>query len=130
MFPTIKAIQSFAAVLGFEKHKRKPLDRKRVDNIEWNTFNSDQLTHYIYLIALAETGDINILKYDIENPEETNSSNMLEIFEEYANGGFEIITEWLNKLPTDVSGVKALLAGMENSDFLVQNNDDIKEVEL
>ena len=119
VFPTIKALQCFAAVLGFDHKRRIKLDRRNVENIEWHTFNNDNFTHYIYLIALAETSDMNVLKYDIENSESTDENeNMMEIFEAYANGGFEIIRNWLDKTPSDPYGDRALLIGMEKAGFL------------
>lgn len=132
-FPTIKSLQCFAAVLGFDQKRRKKLDRSNVENIEWHTFNNDNLTHYIYLIALAESSDINVLKFDIEKPDNASNQeceNMMEIFEEYANGGFEIIRGWLNKSPADPYGAKALLVAMEKAGFLNKENNMFSDVEF
>ena len=125
LFPTIRELLCFAALLGFSEQRRVPLDRSAgVEDISYQQFERDSAAEdLLWTIAVAETQDTEVLR-------DGEEARCATIFEEYANGGFEIITEWLNKLPTDVSGVKALLAGMENSDFLVQNNDDIKEVEL
>ena len=119
VFPTIKALQCFAAVIGFDQKRRKKLDRSNVENIEWHTFENTNHTHYIYLIALAETNDLNVLKYDVENSDDFDvGANMVEIFEEYANGGFDIITGWLAKNPGDPFGNKAILAAMEKAGFM------------
>ncbi len=135
VFPTIKALQCFAAVVGFDQKRRKPLDRSsgKVENIEWHTFNNDNLTHYIYLIALAETNDVSVLKFDIELPDSAPtqpSKNMMEIFEEYANGGFEIIRGWLDKSPADPYGDKALLVAMEKAGFLKKDDNAFSDVEF
>jgi dnd system-associated protein 4 len=132
VFSTIKALQCFAAVLGFDQKRRKPLDRSNVENIEWHTFSNDNLTHYIYLIALAETNDINVLKFDIEKADgqQQPTENMMEIFEEYANGGFEIIQGWLDKSPADPFGDKAVLVAMEKAGFLKKENNTFSDVEF
>ncbi len=133
VFPWIKDLQCFAAVVGFDQKRRKPLDRSNVENIEWHTFNNDNLTHYIYLIALAETNDVSVLKFDIENPDSAAnqpSQNMMEIFEEYANGGFEIIRGWLDKSPADPFGDKAVLVAMEKAGFLKKENNTFSDVEF
>jgi dnd system-associated protein 4 len=131
VFPTIKALQCFAAVLGFSDSQRKPLERNKTENIEWHTFENGNLTDYIYLIALAEENDVNILKSDIEHliPDVT-SENMIQIFEEYANRGLEIITSWLHKTPTDLYGTKALLSGMRKKEFIKQVNSQFKPISL
>jgi len=131
VFPTIKSLQCFAAVLGFDRKRRVELDRSNVENIEWHTFNNDKLTHYIFLIALAETKELNVLKYD-ENIQDTEqvSGDMVKIFEEYANGGFEIISSWLDKTPGDPYGDKAILVAMNRAKYLDVEELNISEVEF
>ena len=118
-FPFIKALQCYAAMLGFDQGRREPFDRKDADNIEWHTFNNDGYNEYIYMIALAETKDINVLKYDVENsvPFE-GQDDMVKIFEEYANGGFAILENWIAKNPGDPYGTKAILGGLSRSGFM------------
>lgn len=120
-FPTIKALQCYAALLGFDQKRREPFDRKDAENIEWHTFNNDGYTEYIYLIALAETKSINVLKYDVENSLPADSEeDMVKIFEEYANGGFAILETWMSKTPGDPYGAKALINGLDRAKYLVQ----------
>lgn len=120
-FPTIKALQCYAALLGFDQKRREPFDRKDAENIEWHTFNNDGYTEYIYLIALAETKSINVLKYDVENSLPADSEeDMVKIFEEYANGGFAILESWIAKTPGDPYGAKALINGLDRAKYLVQ----------
>lgn len=129
VFPTIKALQCFAAVLGFSDNQRTPLTRNKTENIEWHTFENGNLTDYIYLIALAEANDVNILKYDIENLiPNTTSDNMIQIFEEYANRGLEIITNWRNKTPSDLYGTKALISSMRKKGFIEQVNSQFRPI--
>jgi dnd system-associated protein 4 len=131
VFPTIKALQCFAAVLGYENGRRVKLDRSNVENIEWHTFENTRHTHFIYLIALAETNDFNVLKFDVSgNADNQSEEHMIEIFEEYANGGFELIRSWLNKNPGDPYGDKAILVAMEKAGFLKSNVSEFDDVEF
>lgn len=131
VFPTIKALQCFAAVVGFDQGRREKLDRSNVENIEWHTFDSKEHTHFIYLIALAESNNVNILKYNIENSEPAQGDeDMVKIFEEYANGGFGIIRGWLNKNPGDPFGDKAILVAMEKAGFLQKDDSAFEDVEF
>lgn len=131
VFPTIKALQCFAAVLGFDQKRRVKLDRSNTENIEWHTFDNDNYTHYIYLIALAESANISVLKFDINSSESVQpNDNMMEVFEEYANGGFDIIRSWLNKSPADPYGNKAFLVAMEKAGYIKKVDDVFSEVEF
>ncbi len=131
VFPTIKHLQCFAALLGFDQNRREKLDRSNIENIEWHTFENTKHEYYIYLIALAETKDIAILRQDIHNAESTvKGEDMVRIFEEYANGGFEIIRSWLDKNPSDPFGDKAILLAMEKLGFLKKEENEFAEVEF
>lgn len=128
-FPTKKALQCYAAVLGFDQNRRTPLEKGDLENIEWHTFNNDQYTDYIYLIALAETKNLNVLRYDVENSDTGGfSEDMVKIFEEYANGGFHILQTWLHKSPNDPYGAKALIASIQRTGYLI-SEDSRKEFE-
>jgi len=132
VFSTIKALQCFAAVLGFDHERREKLDRSNVENIEWHIFENTNDTYYIYLIALAEAKNLNILKYNNETATSDNpkSEDMFTIFEEYANGGFHIIRKWLNKNPGDPYGNKAILAGMEKTGYMKMEASEFEDVEF
>lgn len=120
-FPTIKALQCYAALLGFDQKRREPFDRKDTEGIDWHTFSNDGYTEYIYLIALAETKNINVLKYDVENSQaEDSEEDMVKIFEEYANGGLAILESWISKTPGDPYGAKALINGLDRAKYLIK----------
>ena len=131
VFNTIKELQCFAAILGFDQKSRKKLDRSNCENIEWHTFENTKHDYFIYLIALAETMDMAILRQDFNNAESTvKGEDMVRIFEEYANGGFEIIRPWLDKCPSDPYGDKAILLAMEKLGFLCTDKIEFAEVEF
>lgn len=118
-FPTIKALQCYAAMIGFQEDRREPFDKDERENIEWHTFNNDGYTDYIYMIALAETQSLGVLRYDVENSDPSGfGEDMVKIFEEYANGGFYILQTWLDKHPGDPYGAKAIIAGLQRSGHL------------
>lgn len=87
LFPTIRELLCFAALLGYSEKRRIPLDREKgVEDISYQQFERGDAEDLIYLIALAETKDPEILK-------DGEESRCAEIFEEYANGGLQILRE-------------------------------------
>lgn len=89
LFPTIRELLCFAALLGFSEKRRTPLDRSEgVEDISYQQFERGDAEDLIFLIALAEKQDMNILR-------EGEEAACAEIFEEYANGGLAIIKDFL-----------------------------------
>ena len=87
LFPTIRELLCFAALLGYSEKRRLPLDRDNgVEDVSYQQFERGDAVDLIYLIALAEVKDPEILK-------DGEESRCAEIFEEYANGGLQIIHE-------------------------------------
>lgn len=111
IFPTMRELMCFAAVLGFEKQRKKPLGQATME-IDGRTFeNHQQSLDLIYLIALAEARDAEILRED-------NEDKALETFEQYAEGGFEIMSSWLAAKPEDENGDQAILMALGKEGFL------------
>lgn len=122
VFPFKKATMCYAAILGFKKNKRVPLPEGNIDTIEWHTFENGSYTDYIYLIALAHAKDVDVLRYDVEKSDAGGfKEDMVTIFEEYANGGLEIMQSWLSKKPGDAFGNEAIIAGLKREGFLNLN---------
>ena len=87
LFPTIRELLCFAALLGYSEKRRLPLDKDEgVEDISYQQFERGDAEDLIYLIALAESKDPEILK-------DGNEHLCAEIFEQYANGGLQIIHE-------------------------------------
>src|SRR5215212_5293849 len=102
IFPTIRELVCFAAVLGFENNRRGKLE-DATNDVEGRIFlNSQQSLDLIYLIALAAEKDGEILR-------EENEEKMFQAFEEYAQGGFEILEQWMKEKPEDHFGNEAIL---------------------
>ena len=87
LFPTIRELLCFAALLGYSEKRRLPLDKdKGVEDVSYQQFERGDAEDLIYLIALAETKDPEVLKDGEED-------RCATIFEEYANGGLQVIKE-------------------------------------
>ena len=85
LFPTIRELLCFAALLGYSEGRRLPLDPSAgTEDVSYQQFERGDAEDLIYLIALAETKDPAVLREDEEG-------RCAEIFEEYANGGLQIL---------------------------------------
>lgn len=128
VFPFKKATMCYAAILGFKKSKRSKLPDRDVDTIEWHTFANGGYADYIFLIALAHAKSLDVLRYDIENSDPIGfDEDMVTIFEEYANGGLEIMQTWLQKKPGDVYGHEAIISGLKREGFLNLAKTDLEQ---
>lgn len=116
VFPTMRELMLFAAVLGFEHDRKRPL-QSQTNEIDGRIFSgSAQALDFLYLIALAGERNVDVLR-------EENEEKMIEIFEQYAQGGFEIIAGWLSEKPEDLNGDQALLSGLARNGFLSAPSD-------
>lgn len=111
IFPTMRELLCFAAALGFQEARRRPLSGKTAE-IDGRIFeNSELATDMVYLVALAGAGDIAILQPDRDD-------EAVSIFEEYANGGLEVLSEWLAASAGDIDGDQALFNGLTRSGLI------------
>jgi dnd system-associated protein 4 len=109
IFATIRELMCFAAVLGFQNETRKSV-QSSTKIVEGDIIaNSQQALDLIYLLALAETQDSDILQ---------NEDEMLQIFEEYAEGGFETLDLWLKERSEDPLGNEAILVAFSKYELL------------
>jgi dnd system-associated protein 4 len=107
----MRELMCFAAVLGFEKGRKKPLDTATME-IDGRTFeNHQQSLDLLYLIPLADAKDVEVLR-------ENNEDQCLSIFEQYAEGGFQEIDAWLKERPEDEHGDVAILEALRKRGFL------------
>lgn len=112
IFPTMRDLLCFAAVLGFENDRHAELNAKNFEIVDGRVFlNSQQAIDLLYLVSLADSKDSEILR-------DENEEKMVDIFERYAQGGFEIIEGWLNEKPEDLNGDRAILAALSKYKFL------------
>jgi len=63
LFPTIRELLCFAALLGFSEQRRTPLDRTQgTEDVSYQQFERGDAEDLIYMIALADTKNIDILR--------------------------------------------------------------------
>ena len=90
-FRTYADVVSFAAVVGFNGSRKVPLDsysRKEPDPVPQEQFRNANI---IGLVALADSQDPAILRDD-----DDCDRRRVEIFQEYVNGGLEILATELS----------------------------------
>jgi dnd system-associated protein 4 len=93
-FQTYADVMVFAASLGIKRKKRIPLEevaKRDPSPIGIEVFWSRGYDSVIKLVAIADSKDINILSPTDEKAE----ASRVEIFEEYANGGLEVLEDEL-----------------------------------
>jgi dnd system-associated protein 4 len=105
VFSTIMDLLIFAAGVGFHARRKTPVP-SAARGIPYRIFENNQKEGHLYLLALAEAKDSASLVSD-------NDDEIARIFEEYAAGGLEIISSWLNESPSDMSGVQTLLSKIQ-----------------
>ncbi|MGB5959206.1 MAG: DNA phosphorothioation-associated protein 4 [Coleofasciculaceae cyanobacterium] len=92
-FPTYADVMVFAATLGMKRKKRVALGEisREPSPISFEVFISRNYDLVFKLLAIAHTKDSKILSTIEPSAEEKR----IEIFEEYANGGLEILRDEL-----------------------------------
>jgi dnd system-associated protein 4 len=94
VFFTYAEIFVFLVALGLKYRKKKPLEDSKLEPIAYTLFN-DNATRFMDLVVLFETNDINSLDLSTEE----NVKKYMQIIEEYANGGAEILLTKLEVHP-------------------------------
>ena len=91
-FQTYVDVMVFAAALGAKRKKRVSLVEfaRDLDPIRRDYFDNNRCELVINLLAISETQAQNILADD-----EKSDEQRIKIFEEYANGGLEILQDEL-----------------------------------
>ena len=109
-FPYLREALSFAALLGFNERRRLPLDPKAgTEDIASGQYQLNQAVDIVLALALAETKSTDIFKPSQEK-------ECIAIFEEYANGGLQLIQEWLEEY-ADSTTEDALWKGLKSIGF-------------
>lgn len=91
IFNTVKELMVFAALVGFELDEYKPIEAKaKTTPILLDTYATTGHDAYIYLLALARSKSLDILK-------DENLKEAVNIFETYCNSGLIHIDNWIMK---------------------------------
>lgn len=123
LFPTIREFLSFAGLLGFSEGRKLPFEKGfKTEDIAGAQFQAQGQVamEIIHAIGVAHTNSIDILK-------EENDKQCAEVFEEYVNGGLQIIEEWLAKEP-HLDPYQAIQSGLRTYKFLPNDNEEAAQV--
>ena len=82
-FESMKNLFMLATFIGYQEGKRVPLG-KHQGIFAWSQFSKDEDVPLLRALALAETGNVEVL---------TDQREILHIAEEYANAGIVVIQE-------------------------------------
>jgi len=81
-FLLMKDVFMWAVALGVQANSRRPLSGSRTQIFHWSNLAQDIDVPALKAIAVAETGDVEVLQ---------NEGQILRIAEEYANAGIHIL---------------------------------------
>jgi dnd system-associated protein 4 len=112
IFTTMRDLLAFAAAVGYASEKRSPLSGK-TNEIPFRIFETKpEVIDFMYLLALMATKNKELLR-----PSAENEDHVATIFEEFANGGLEIIGDWIREQPKDVDGAETLILNLQKLFF-------------
>lgn len=83
-FRTMKDVFLLAACFGYKNNTRRKIENKKIIIFRWAQFGIQIDIPIIKAIALASKGDLSVL---------LNQEEILEIIEEYANGGIVMLQD-------------------------------------
>lgn len=123
-FETYADVLAFAATLGIKHKRRVPLvgevSKRDPSPIHRETFSAKGYDMVMNLIAIADRGDPKILASN-----EVSSAERVQAFEEYANGGLEILEEMLRGTIDHLEQILLLLASEDKSTENSENDFDL-----
>src|SRR4051794_23599153 len=92
-FSYLYEVLTFSAALGYSRDRRRPFD-KADEPIRWEQFQShiDGADALVDMLAAASTDAADILG-------DKREEERFRVFEEYANGGLEVLAEELEASP-------------------------------
>ena len=100
IFTFNKDLMIFAAMIGYSYTRKLPLSNDKI-SITLGTYHSTNDDGFIYLLALMENRNATCLK-------DANLASSIRIYEEYCNGGLDLIQDWFRSNPTDISRVETI----------------------
>lgn len=111
-FETKQAAMTFAAAVGWHFVRRREPRDSHGKEIRWSVFEGSNDDVFIHVLALAETGSIEILGRDRKDSEE----DPITIFEEYATAGFQYIQDKCINAPGEIlDNLLSLIAEVNTS---------------
>ena len=118
IFPTFKDTLVFAAALGFRRGNRKPF-QKSSEPIDLEVFRGEFDRTIMSMIAIDETNDPKMLA-------PSNEAERVLCFEEYANGGLEIMKREISDCKQNWGeGLLALIQREEGDQTILDDITDL-----
>jgi dnd system-associated protein 4 len=126
-FETYADVLVFAASLGYRRKKIMPLEEiaKKPEPIRPNIFTNRGYDTAINLLAISHTQNPKIVGSD-----EDSKNEKIKIFEEYANGGLEIIKDRLKGSVDYLDTILLLLISERNSSQIKDREFDLSDLLL
>lgn len=107
LFPTLREALTFCAMLGYKERRRVSLDPDAgTEDIAGAQYQLNEAVDAMFALALAEAKTSDILRQDREK-------ECVQIYEEYANGGLELIQSWIDRF-ADISVEDAVWRGLNS----------------
>jgi dnd system-associated protein 4 len=128
-FQTYADVILFAAVLGAKRKQRLPLgeiSKKEPGPISSEIFIARGYDSAIKLIAIAATENINVIAPDRSDVEQQR----IHIFEEYANGGLDILQQELRGAVDYTDRILLMLSATEHNVFSTARSTTPDEFDL
>jgi dnd system-associated protein 4 len=91
VFTTFADLLCFAACLGYSRGLNSPFDSS-LEPVPWHIFENSGKDSVVNLIAAVSSDDFGIVGQD-------RFDEKLRVFEQYANGGLQILSELVEKSP-------------------------------
>lgn len=107
LFSTLREALSFCAILGFRERRKVPLNpNSGTEDIAGAQYQSNDAVDMLFALALADSKTSDILRPEREK-------ECVQIYEEYANGGLEMVQSWLDRF-ADVDVEDAVWRGLNS----------------
>lgn len=105
LFTTLREALSFCAVLGYKERRKQSLDPNAgTEDIAGAQYQTNEAVDIVFALALADSRTSDILRPEREKA-------CVQIYEEYANGGLELVQGWIEKY-SDLSVEDAVWRGL------------------
>jgi dnd system-associated protein 4 len=106
VFETYVELLCFSACLGYSRGSRVPFDAT-AEAVPWHIFENRGKAAVVNLVAAVASDDFGIVGSD-------RFKDKLTVFEEYANGGLELLSQLIEKSPkTPFDVVRDLILGSQ-----------------
>ncbi len=122
LFTTLREALTFCAVLGYKERRKLPLDPDAgTEDIAGAQYQLNDAVDTIFALALADSGSSDILRPEREK-------DCIQIYEEYANGGLELVQSWLER-HADLDIQDSVWRGLNSIGVQPSNSDErVQEV--